>query len=118
MKPYEQYRIEREQRKRAEAAELARMRQENAAARERYLAGLQAQRDEQAAHDLAAQEQALAPQRLQIERQWLASHPDKSAADFRAHAWPLLRANLLEQAKAERSERVAAELRASGRYSF
>lgn len=80
----------------------------NAATRANYLAGLAAKRAEQAHQQQAAIDAELEPQRVRLERQWLADHPEKSATDFQRHAWPHLKANLTEQSKQAAFDRVKA----------
>ncbi len=91
---------------------------ENERLRDRYLAGLAAQRAADEAANNARLEAALAPERDRLERQWVADHPGHSAEDFRRHAWPQLRQNLGDQRAGEHLEAEKAALARSGRYGL
>jgi len=106
----------------AEQADAARQAEadaaENERLRDRYLAGLAAQRaaDEAANNDRL--EAALTPERIRLERQWLADHPDLTPEDFRRRAWPRLRENLGDERAAQHLEAEKAALRRTGMYGF
>ncbi len=108
--------------RRREADEAAAARQaeadaaENQRLRDRYLSGLAAQRAADEAGNNARLEAALGPERIALERQWLADHPDHTPEDFRRRAWPQLRAGLREQRAREHFEAQKAALRRSGLY--
>jgi hypothetical protein len=106
----------------AEQAAAERQRQadaaENQAARDAYLGRVAAERETQRAAAEALVDADLAAERTRLERQWLADHPDRTAADFRTHAWPQLRANLVEQRAAETLERNKQQLRRASRVGY
>jgi len=106
----------------AEQADAARQAEadaaENERLRDRYLAGLAAQRAADEAANDARLEASLEPERTKLQRQWLADHPDHSAEDFRSKAWPRLRANLGDQRAAELHEEQKAALARSGAYGL
>jgi len=104
----------------AAKAEQEEMQRANAEARARYLAGLEAKKLEEKQRAEAAIEAELAPQKERAKRQWLYDHPDKEAKDFERNAWPLLKANLLEEQDEQRlqAEIEAQRRRNSGRYSI
>ena len=91
---------------------------ENQRLRNNYLAGLAAKRAADTAENEARLEAALAPERIRLERQWLADHPDRTRADFLARAWPQLRQNLGDERAAEHFEEQKAALRKSGAYNL
>jgi ribosomal protein L20 len=91
-----EFRAAREAEQRAADAEQKERKRQNALARKRYLDRLEAERQMQRDEHEAKVEQELAPMKTRLQRQWLVDHPDKDASDFEAQAWPLLRANLLE----------------------
>lgn len=97
-----------------EAREQALRDEANERARAIYLADLAAREAEKAAAADARIDAALAPERVRLEREWLADHPEATAADFAARAWPHLRANLLETRVRAEHERLAD---ASGLYT-
>ena len=110
---------EADERERQATAAAARREQERLkqAAEERHRARLlDARAQEQAAAE-AQVDAALEPERVRLERQWLADHPGQTAAAFAKTAWPLLRANLVEQQRAARREALyeAAIARGGGR---
>lgn len=116
--PMTTMRREREAREAAEAAAAEQARAENAAAHQRLATErAQAQRVQQAQTE-AALEAELAAERQHLEREWVAHHPGRTATDFRAHAWPQLRANLVERRRHEAIERTKAELLQSGMVRF
>ena len=115
--------LARQRREREEWEEQQREEQEervraNTAARETYLAGLAKQKAEADRRQEAATDAALAPAKERARRDWLLSHPGKDAADFEKVAWPLIRANLIEDQRAAVIEATKAQLRSSGRYEF
>lgn len=84
---------------------------ENARAREERLAELEANREagrQKAEEALNAQ---LEPTRVRLEREWVAAQSGKTAADFRQHAWPLLRKNLVDDLGQQRVADAEAALR-------
>jgi len=94
-----------------EAARLAK--EELAARNERagavYQQGLA---DKRKAEDdrMAAQFDAkVAPTKEKAKRQWLYDHPDRTETDFETQAWPLLRANLEDEAKTAIKDRYLAQ---------
>ena len=106
----------------AEQADAARQAEadaaENQRLRDRYLAGLAAQRAADEAANSARLEEALAPERDRLQRQWLADHPDHTPEDFRRRAWPRLRENLGDERAAQHLEAEKAALRRTGKYGF
>jgi len=110
---FKEQREAREAQAEVEAGEAARLNRE---ARARYEASLEAERAAKNAEADARLEEALAPERDRLKRGWLAAHPGKTARDFTECAWPLLRANLVEQLEAAEGARMRASLRA--RYNF
>jgi hypothetical protein len=114
--PYAEYRREREQRERQQAAELDAARAENERVRETYLKGLEDEKTEKAARDLAALDAELAPERTRLQREWLANNPGKGQQDFLRHAWPHLRANLVEQREHDHEQELYERTKASGLY--
>jgi hypothetical protein len=91
-------------------------RRANAAIRQKYLAKLEAEKQERAARDAAELEAELAPMKAQELRLWLIDHPDKNAADFEK-VWPAVK----EQRYTGRDvliQREIAAQKASGRYSY
>ncbi len=90
----------------------------NTAARERYLAGLAAQKAEVARRQAAETEAALAPAKERARRDWLIAHPGQDAAAFENLAWPLVRENLLADEQARAQETLRAQIRADPRYSL
>ena len=93
-------------------------RDENAALRAKYLAGLEAAKTAKQAESDAAIDQSLMPKKQQLMRQWLADHPDKNAADFDKLAWTYLRQNLVEQGEMDNQEAMRKSLLATGRYAL
>jgi len=104
-----------EEQQREEQAERVR---DNAATRQRYLAGLEARRAEVAGRREDAIDAALAPAKERARRDWLIANPDKDAAAFEDAAWPLVRQNLIEDDRQQAVATTAARMRASGRYSL
>jgi len=104
----------------AEQADAARQAEADAAENERLgarrLADLAAKRAADEAANDARLEAALAPERIHLERQWLADHPDLTPEDFRRRAWPQLRMNAADQRAAEHLEQEKAALRRTGMY--
>ena len=90
----------------------------NTAARERYLAGLAAQKAEVARRQAAETEAALAPAKERARRDWLIAHPGQDAAAFENVAWPLVRENLLADEQARALEATKAQIRLDPRYSL
>ncbi len=100
-----------------EAEEAERQRQ-NDAAKARIQAGIAAEKAERAAQEQARIEAALAPAKERLKRTWLAEHPESTAADFEARAWPRLRLNLIDDDRREAREAAVARLRGTGQYSL
>jgi hypothetical protein len=115
-RPYEQYRREREQWERQQAADLDAARAQNQKARDAYLKGLEDEKTEKAARDLAALDAELAPDRTRLQREWLAINTGKTEQDFLRHAWPHLRANLVEQREHDHEQELYERTKASGLY--
>ncbi len=113
-----QQQAEREAREAAAAKELADAQRENAKVRAEYLAGLEAKKAEKRAAADAEVDAAIAPERLRLEREWIANHPSKSGADFERHAWPQLRPNIVEARETAQREALRRQMLASGRYSL
>jgi hypothetical protein len=101
-----------------EAAEQAERDRLNAETRKRYLDGLQAKHDAERQRREAEQEAALAPTKERARRQWLYDHPEMTAADFEARAWPLLKANLLEDEREAAIQREMEAMRRRGSVSY
>jgi hypothetical protein len=109
--------LRRQQEREAAAAEVQRQEAERAQAqteaRERIKARAAAKRLASATQAEIAREQLLQPEKIRLQREWLANHPDKNEDDFTRYAWPQLRANVesaqeartLEQAKADLATR-------------
>ncbi len=97
---------------------LARQQSENAEARRKYLSGLEATKAEKQREFGAQVDAELEPQKQTAMREWLANHPDQTAADFEKKAWHLLRENLIEQRNTEVLESTKRQMQASGRYSL
>ena len=114
--PYAEYRREREQRERQQAAALDAARAENERVRDTYLKGLEDQKTEKAARDLAALDAELALERARLQREWLANNLGKGQQDFLRHAWPQLRANLVQQRERDRERELYERAKASGVY--
>jgi hypothetical protein len=91
-------------------------RRANEAARQRILDGVAAERAADAKKQEAAIEAALAPAKEREKRAWLAAHPDKTEHTFETKAWPLLRANLLDEDRRRGQEAAVERLRATGQY--
>jgi hypothetical protein len=91
---------------------------ENAATRQRYLAGLEARRAEVAGRREDEIDAALAPAKERALREFLIAHPGRDAAEFEAVAWPLVRANLLEDELARVQEATKLQLRSHARYNI
>ncbi len=106
----------------AEQADAARQAEadiaENERLRDRYLAGLAAKRAADTAENEARLELALEPERLRLQREWLAAHPDHSAEDFRSKAWPRLRENLGDERAKSHLEAEKRALARSGAYNL
>ncbi|MCW5967583.1 MAG: hypothetical protein KIT57_03655 [Blastocatellales bacterium] len=114
----EQQRRDREARERQEARAVEEAREQNRAARERYLVGLEQKRQaRQREEDLKIDAQ-LEPQKTQLRRQWLADHPTQTERDFETRAWPGLRANLIDQERARAVEETKRSMILSGGYGF
>ncbi len=97
---------------------LARQQSDNAEARRRYLASLDAARSgKQREHD-AEIDRELEPQKQRLKREWLANNPNQTPADFEKKAWAFLKGNLIEQREAAKMEHTKRQLSASGRYSL
>ena len=97
---------------------LARQQSENAATRQKYLNGLEAQKAEKQSEHNAEIDNALAAKKQQLMRQWLADNPDKNATDFDKLAWTYLRQNLVEQGETDNREAMRNSLLKSGRYAL
>lgn len=91
---------------------------QNAIAGKQIEAGLEAKREAERQDREARIDAELEPEKQRLQRQWLADHPDKTARDFNTHAWPLLRANILEQHKAATFEATRQQLLRSGQYGI
>ncbi len=102
---------ERAQQARADERQRAQWQRENEQVRERREAKMAADEQAQRDADDAADEVRLAPRKAIEMRAWLASHPDKSAADFDKLAWQHLKLNILEQERAEARERLKQRMR-------
>ena len=111
-------REEREAREAQEAEALEAGRRENAEARRVYLAGLAAAKAADARREEAATDAALAAAKERARRDWLLANPGKDGADFERDAWPLVRANLVEDAGEAQLRAARAALLRSGNYSF
>ncbi len=99
-------------------AVLSRWQSENDATRREYLAGLEAAKAEkQSQHDREIDAE-LEPAKQTLMRGWLANNPDQTPADFEKKAWQHLRANLIEQRKADAFDAELRAAKASGRYSL
>lgn len=103
---------------RMKAEEDARKEQQrqNAAARNAYLDDLEAERQAKRDEAEARLDAQLAPTKERARNQWLYDHPDKTADDFEAHAWPLLRKNLVEDQRESIKNKYLDQARAAGRY--
>jgi hypothetical protein len=104
-----------EEQQREEQEEAVR---ENAATRERYLAGLAAQKAEAVRRQEAETDHELGPAKERAQRDYLLAHPGKDAAAFEKLAWPLIRENLIADQRAAAVEATKAKLRSSGLYDF
>ncbi len=102
--PYSDFSRRRVEHEADAALEQARAERENAAAKDAWAAKLEAQREEQRQRDTAQLEARLAPIKTRLQRQWLADHIDQTPDDFNRHAWPRLRANAVEELKAQDTE--------------
>ncbi len=109
---------EREAREETERREQAGRDRENSRVRGEYLAGLEAKKAEKRAAVDAEVDQAIAPERGRLEREWIANHPGKSGADFAKHAWPQLRPTIIEGREEAQREALRREMQASGRYAL
>ncbi|CCF83596.1 hypothetical protein [Nitrolancea hollandica] len=106
------------QQRTAEEAErqrqLEEQQRENARIRERYLQGLEGEREaarRKAADDLEAE---LAPHKEQEKRAWLIDHPVATAADFE-RVWPLIRDEKYTGFHARLQREIAAQRAKYGR---
>jgi hypothetical protein len=72
-------------------AVLRRQQSENEKAKRQYQTRLDAEKAAKRAEIDAETARELEPRKQVVNRQWLADHPDKTAADFESAAWPLLR---------------------------
>ncbi len=113
----DEYRLRYEAEQAQAAADEAARAQANEEARERRLATLEATRAAQRQRDQAAIDAELAPTKERLKRQWLADHPDGTAADFEARSGPLLRKNLVEDGRERAVEETRASLLATGQYT-
>ncbi len=95
---------------------LARQKWDNAAARRKYLEGLEIARNARQAEADAQIELELQPEKRRLQNEWLANNPNQTAADFEKKAWHLLKANLIEQRSADIAEATKQQL--AGRYSL
>jgi len=106
----------------AEQAAAARQTEADAAENQRLgdrrLAGLAAERAAAEAEQDSRLELALEPERLRLQREWLAAHPDHTAQDFRTKAWPRLRLNLADERAAQHLEQQKRALARSGAYGL
>ncbi len=112
------YRQQREAMERQAEAEQRERDESNAQARARYLDGLKATEDAARREREERVEAALAPQRERAAREWLVAHPAHNASDFMRQAWPLIKANILDDEAAANLEAATRQLRASGKYSL
>jgi hypothetical protein len=78
--------------------------QQNEAIRRRYNEEQQAKREANAAEEEARLEESLLPVKEREKRKWLAAHPDKSEAFFERHTWPLLKPDIVQEAKQARHD--------------
>ena len=108
----------REELEREELEEQAARDRQNAAARDRYLAKLEAERAAQRAAGVARLEEEISPSRLRLMREWLANHPGKSEKEFHTQAWPNLRLNVIEERDRRQMEATKAAMRSNGKYTF
>ena len=104
--------------KEEERRKLEIQRAENRRAREAHRASLEAQRAAEHRRHEAELDAELAPTKQRIKREWLASHPYATEADFATKAWPHLKANLLEDRREQLIARTQDHLKASGLYSL
>jgi multidrug efflux pump subunit AcrA (membrane-fusion protein) len=111
-------RRERLERESKEAEAEAERKSRNDAARGRYLAKLDAEQDALRAAAEARLEEAIAPDRLRLMRDWLANHAGKSEKDFMDVAWPHHRLNFIEERDRRQLEATKAALRSTGKYAF
>jgi hypothetical protein len=97
---------------------LARQQSDNAEARRRYLASLDAARSgKQREHD-AEIDRELEPQKQRLKREWLANNPNFTATDFEQKAWHLLKENLIAERTSQILENDIRQMRETGRYSL
>jgi len=102
------------QARQAAAQEAARKEQEarvaeNARLRAVYQQELAAQRQAEADRMTARFDADVAPVKERARRQWLYDHPDRTETDFETQAWPLLRANLEDEAKTAIKDKYLAQ---------
>jgi hypothetical protein len=97
---------------------LARQQNDNAEVRARHLNKLQTDREAKRADADAQTEIQLQPQKQTLMREWLASNPTQTAADFDKKAWHLLKENLIEQRKTDALDADIKANLATGRYSL
>ena len=97
---------------------FARQKSDNVEAGRKYQAKLEAAKAEKQREHDAEIDLELAPAKKRLQNEWLAAHPNETAADFEKKAWQHLRTNLIEQRTADS---INAEIQAqteSGRYSL
>jgi hypothetical protein len=73
---------------------------ENDELRRKYLAGLEAAKDEKRREHEREIDAELEPAKQRLKRAWLANNPAFTEFDFEKKAWILLRQNLLEERNA------------------
>ena len=104
--------------KEEERRKLEVQRAENRRAREAHRASLEAQQAAERRRHEAELDAELEPVKQRTKREWLASHPAATEADFERRAWPLLRQNLLEDRREQLIARTQEQLRQTGLYSL
>ncbi len=108
-------RLEREAHEQREADDR---KESNEKARARYLETLESERAVRRAAADARLEDAIAPEKVRLMRDWLANHPGKGEKDFMAVAWKYLRLNVIAERDRRQSEDIKAAMRSTGKYSF
>jgi hypothetical protein len=93
---------------------LARQRSDNAEAGRKYRAKLEAEKAEKQREHDAEIDLELAPAKKRLQNEWLAAHPNETAAGFEKKAWHLLKENLIEQLL----ENDTRQMQETGRYSL
>ena len=98
--------------------ELENQRAVNRQAREAHRAALAAEQAAERQRREAEHDARLEPAKRRLRREWLATQTESDERVFEQKVWPLLKANLLEDQRAELVKKTQEQLKATGMYSL